>query len=207
MDATALPPSADAPAPRTGLRERSRAKRYALIQRTGMRLFAERGYAATTIADIAEAAEVAPRTVSGYFPSKIDIATSFADSIAGRLTAAMNAEPDGDLITILDTWLAQEEELADPELFALAEAMHEANPELKAISSAHVAEAGEYAGAALAAHAGLPEDHFMLTIYSAAIKAVLAAYIGSLRHAGQSREAHRKVMDFLQGIFDAAAKG
>jgi hypothetical protein len=33
----------------------------------------QRGYAGTTIADIAAAAEVSPATVFGYFPSKDDI--------------------------------------------------------------------------------------------------------------------------------------
>ena len=57
-------------APPLGLRERSKARRRALIIQTAMRLFAERGYTHTTVADIAEAAELAPRTVAGYFPTK-----------------------------------------------------------------------------------------------------------------------------------------
>ena len=59
-----------------GLRERSKARRRAAIIRAAYELFAERGYDATTVADIAEAAEVAPRTVAMYFPAKQDIALS-----------------------------------------------------------------------------------------------------------------------------------
>src|ERR1700683_522526 len=68
----------------TGLRERSRARRRAAIIRAAYELFAERGYDATTVADIAEAAEVSPRTVAMYFPAKQDIALSrFSDGVAG----------------------------------------------------------------------------------------------------------------------------
>lgn len=58
---------------RPGLRERKKARTYATIQRCAVDLFLAKGYAATTIEEIAEAADVSPSTVFRYFPTKIDL--------------------------------------------------------------------------------------------------------------------------------------
>src|SRR5690606_18928752 len=50
----------------TGLRDRSKAARRARLLRAAARLFASRGYAATTISDIARAAGMATGTVFLY---------------------------------------------------------------------------------------------------------------------------------------------
>jgi AcrR family transcriptional regulator len=76
-----------------GLRERKKQRTREQIIDAAMGLFAVHGYHATTIADIAEAADVSPRTFFSYFPSKEAVVfhnvdrdlDSLADALHDRL--------------------------------------------------------------------------------------------------------------------------
>lgn len=184
--------------------ERTKAKRRALIQRSAMRLFAERGFEQTTLADIADEAEVAVRTVTGYYPSKLDLAISFTDGIATRLTAALPATPDADLVDALDRWLAEEEQLFDPELMQLSDAMWAANPDLLALANARLADAAKAGNSALIAQVGLPADHSATEPCLAAVQAVLGAYFVSFATHPPSPERHDTAIAYLRAIIDAA---
>lgn len=83
--------SLEAAAPTIGWRERKKAKTRAAIQRHALRLFRAQGYAATTVEQIAQAAEISPATFFRYFPTKEDIILQ--DNFDPMLVAAFKAQP------------------------------------------------------------------------------------------------------------------
>ena len=76
----------------SGLRERKKERTRATITRVALELFARDGFAATTLSAIADAAEVSPRTVSTYFPSKEGIVfAAYGERSAGWARASPRA--------------------------------------------------------------------------------------------------------------------
>lgn len=74
-----------------GLRERKKARTRAAIQQHALRLFRKHGYEATTIEQIAEAAEFSPSTFFRYFPTKEDVV--MYDSLDPIIIEAFQAQP------------------------------------------------------------------------------------------------------------------
>lgn len=85
----------ESPATEPGLRERKKQQTREAISSAALRLFAERGYDQTTLADIAGAAGVAPRTIFAYFDSKEDILLCDEMTFLGRLQQRLEQRPSG----------------------------------------------------------------------------------------------------------------
>lgn len=90
------PPAGTSTAP---LRERRKAKARLDIARVGLKLFQERGYDATTVGDIAEAADYSVRSFYRYFNTKEDVVffdIGFMLEDVGQAVAAWSPSAGGD---------------------------------------------------------------------------------------------------------------
>ena len=89
---TAYPPSGQPP---TSLRDRRKDRARRMIQAEALRLFADKGFAATTIEDIAAAADMAPRTFFRYFPAKEEVVfwADYQPALASFVAARPGDEP------------------------------------------------------------------------------------------------------------------
>ncbi|MER7578060.1 TetR family transcriptional regulator [Streptomyces sp. NPDC126514] len=157
-----------------GLRERGKARRREAILRSAYQLFAERGFEATTIADIAQRAEVSARTVTLYFPSKLDLALAQSAAMADRLAATLHErQPGRRTVDALEAWVRTE--LGEPsELDDLSERMLDLNPQLKAIANVRLAEVVEEGARLLAQEQGSDQSDFGPRMAAAAAAAIVS---------------------------------
>src|SRR5829696_1284891 len=87
-----------------GLRARKKRVAREAIAATARRLFAERGFDAVTVAEIAVAADVSEKTVFNHFPTKEDLAFAGREQGLKRLVADITERPPG--ASVLDVFRA-----------------------------------------------------------------------------------------------------
>lgn len=76
------------------LRERTRRAVHAEITDTALRLFAEQGFDATTVDQIAKAAGISRRSFFHYFGSKEDVVLGDLEALGRRVRDALEARPE-----------------------------------------------------------------------------------------------------------------
>ena len=184
------------------LRERSRARRRAEIAHAALRLFAERGYDSTTVAQVAEAAEVSPRTVSLYFPSKLELALCYVADSSQRLSdACANRGTKETILDVLATWL-QDERRTHGRTIALLRAMLEANPSLRGAETPAIAESKRKLNDALAADLGRSPDDAVVVLANGVLDGIVSTL---LRIHSEDRGA-AEAFTVANRLFDAVTR-
>src|SRR4051812_43097362 len=82
--------------PQLGLRERKKQRTRRQIADTARELFADRGFDAVTVAEVARAADVAEKTVFNYFATKEDLFYSGMEAFEEQLLGAVRDREPGE---------------------------------------------------------------------------------------------------------------
>jgi AcrR family transcriptional regulator len=196
-----------------GLRERKKQRTREQIVEAAMALFAERGYHATTIADIATAADVAPRTFFTYFPSKEAVVfhdlDRDLDSLASALRDRLPGETAFDALrrwidAMFDQWMAEEDEAL------LRKRLCREDEGLANFQGGIMARIQELLLEAIADDLGEPRDALRPRLVTAAAIAALTSLEGTIHDKAEQRVAKAEalaVLDdamlFLRGGIDA----
>jgi AcrR family transcriptional regulator len=177
----------------TGLRERQKQQTRQLIFETASRLFAERGFDAVTVAEVARAADVSEMTVFNHFPTKEDLCFAGMEFFEERLLDAVRGRAEGvsalaafrRLVVDGCSRLAAEE---NAEVIAKAAALIGGSPALQVREREIVARYTQRLAELLAAETGArPDDVEPWGVASALMGAhrALVAYVRSSVLAGR----------------------
>lgn len=184
----------------TGLRQRKRQETRARLTRAAMTLFLERGFEATTIDDIAAAAEVSRRSFFHYFASKEDVVTAWQENAAGALVDEVVARPtDESMLTAAENAIAAVVKRLDPAEAAAMSRLKRDNPALQARDQLKYETIERALAEGLARRGRTKSDR---------LKAKLVAMIatGAMRVGGESwigDGAREKPDAFVKRTFDA----
>lgn len=116
-----------------GLRERKRQQTRERLTRAAMALFLERGFEATTLDDIAAAADISRRSFFHYFASKEDVVFAWQEEITAALIAAVAARPsDESMLTAAENAISAMARQVDANEAIAMSCLKRDNPALRA---------------------------------------------------------------------------
>ncbi|MGP0033484.1 MAG: TetR/AcrR family transcriptional regulator [Solirubrobacteraceae bacterium] len=203
--------SLDTSSEKLGLRERKKQQTREKIAQVALRLFAERGYDHTTLAEIAEAAEVAPRTIFAYFESKEDILLCGERSFLDDLKRRLDERPAGTTTVDALREFLSEIPPQDAEDLLRKKIMSE-NPELQMKAHAGHTRLEPMLAESIAKDLGAKPDDLQPMLAAASVTAafisvrdrIFAAEAGgeSMTHE-QAMATLDQVLDFLRGGLEA----
>jgi AcrR family transcriptional regulator len=158
-----------------GLRERKKARTHEAIIDAALDLFERQGYDATTVEDIAAAADVSPRTFFRYFESKLDLIMARSGHKHASLGPSIAARPAGEgiLEAVRQVMRADlEEQLADPLVVREFQVML-TTPSLRNLAREHFYEEEAEMVGAVADRLGLAPDDLAAHLTAGVIASAL----------------------------------
>jgi AcrR family transcriptional regulator len=160
-----------------GLRERKKIRTRETIVTVAMELFDEQGFQATTIPRIAEAADVSPRTVSTYFPSKEDMVFEFWSGQKESLGLRLRERGAGETTTdAIRAWLLEERLLREKRSLDIDRQRRviDSDPGLQALERSRFHEFAGMLSREIAADMGVDEDEAEPRLAAAALVGIFA---------------------------------
>lgn len=197
--------SAHKPAePGIGLRERKKIKTRTAIREAMYRLIAEQGYDATTVEQIAEAAEVSPSTVFRYFPTKEDIVlTDEFDPILER--ELLKRPEDESIVESVRHVVQRSLELAfadeDPEVTKLRLRLQVETPAVRSRMMEAMSTTGRLLCRVIARRTGRDATDLEVRVYAMALVGALmqaTMYWAEHSHQDDLRELVLRALDTVQ---------
>ena len=185
-------------------RERKRTKTRLMIQAEALRLFAEQGYAETTVEEVADAAAISPRTFFRYFPTKEDVVIwdEYDPRMPELLEARPDDEPPAESIRAIIRQAVEGLYRRDPEELLDRHRLLNSIPELRARLLEQQDTGVELLAAALAHKRKQPDD-LQLRVTAAALgAAVLVAFDRWQKDEGKS-----DLLTLLDQTIGALAQG
>jgi len=179
-----------------GLRERKKIKNPPGHQAEAFRLIDENGYAATTVEQIAEAADVSPSTFFRYFPSKESLL--LADDLDPLILAAFDAQPPdlspteairrayGDVMARLPAEQLEFENTRQRLMFSI--------PELKAAMYDEYYRTVNVMAELIGRRIGRPANDFEVRVF---VGALTGAMMAAFDNAPQTAETIYRALDFV----------
>jgi AcrR family transcriptional regulator len=169
-----------------GLRERKKQKTRWAIQEHALRLIAEQGYEATTVDQIAAAAEISPSTFFRYFPTKEDliIEDEYDALMLDRLSKLDSAVPPMEAVRRVITGALAAMSQHDLEKIIERSKLILAVPALRSRSLENFTKTVDLLAGVMAQRTGLAPDSVEIRTFSGAVIGALTSVIFTWLESG-----------------------
>jgi AcrR family transcriptional regulator len=193
----------------SGLRERKKARTREAIIDAALDLFGRKGFEATTIEDIAAAADVSPRTFFRYFDSKVDLVMAHNEAHGDKIGPLIAARPatEGPLEALRQ--VVQQmllERLAEPSVVREFQVMM-SSPTLRKMAREHFYEEEAELISAFAARLGTGDDDLTANVMASAAAATIWTVVERWLAGGKEVERLPSMIDEAFALLEAGFSG